>query len=518
MPDREDDDAGDVNERQRALLSNLAAVRAVTGAIEGTLGPNGLDCLLVDENGQVVLTNDGVTILQHLEVTHPAARLLIQAAKAQERAVGDGTTTATILAGAFIAEGANQILRGVPATRVIEGIGVGLDTARTALARLRRPVAGLDDPVLPSVALVAGRGDTGLAAAVLGAARQLGEARMLDPGASLAASVVGLEGATDAAIRGLIVEREPLVPEMPARLVEARVLVVDGALEPEPLPVEALTSAAGLARVEAGRAAFRVQLDRLAEAGITFVLASRGIADIAAQFFVDRGILGLRRVSERDLARVASFTGARILRHASWPVQVELSALAGRVSLVEVDREARLVRLAGGDGQAEVTIVIGGSTSEVVAERERIARDAASSLQHALRGGVVPGGGAAELALARALAQTGTCGMSSYGIACVREALKRPLAQLAANAGYNPLEKVEEAYAAQERTGLPGLGIEAATGQVRDLTEAGIWDPYPVKEYALRTAGEVARAILRITSILRMKPGASDGDGWHDPA
>ena len=147
MPDLEDGSAT-ANEGQRALLSNLAAVRAVCGAVEGTLGPKGLDCLLVEDGGEVILTNDGVTILRHLAMDHPAARLLIQAARAQEREAGDGTTTATILAGALIEEGANQMIRGVPAARVVEGIQAGLVEAQSALADLRRPVTGLDDPIL----------------------------------------------------------------------------------------------------------------------------------------------------------------------------------------------------------------------------------------------------------------------------------------------------------------------------------------------------------------------------------
>lgn len=190
----------------------------------------------------------------------------------------------------------------------------------------------------------------------------------------------------------------------------------------------------------------------------------------------------------------------------------------GRAALVEVDREAGAVRLTGGAGQAEAFVVVGGRTSEVVAERERIARDAIASMRYALEGGVVPGGGAVELALSRALARAEATGLARYGIACVGEALKQIPAQLAINAGFNPLEKVEEAYAAQERAGSPNLGLDAETGAVIDLAAAGIWDPHPVKEHALRTAGEVAAAVLRINNILKMRPGAGAESGWYDPA
>ncbi len=512
-----DNDEGGLGEGQSALLSNLAAVRAVTAAVEGTLGPKGLDCMLVDESGGVITTNDGVTILQHLEVTHPAARLLIQAARAQERAVGDGTTTAIILAGALIGEGANQILRGVPATRVIEGIGTGVREALAILADLRRTVSDLDDPAVSSVALVAGRGDAGLARVVLTAARALGTARLLGEGFNLAEAVLGLESANDEAFPGVVAEREPASAEMPRFLNGPRVLVIEGALEPESLPSEALASAAGLARAEAVRAAFRAGLDRLVDAGVGLVLTGRGMDESAVRFFVDRGVIGVRRVADRDLRRIASLTGARV---ASWPLGLDgasVTPFLGLAASVEFDHRARLVRIAGSHEPAEVTIILGGSTAEVVAERERIARDAASSVQHALCGGVVPGGGAVELALSRGLGRFAAGGMSSYGVACVREALRRPLAQLAANAGFHPLEKVEEVYAAQESTGLPFLGIDADSGSVLDLAEAGILDPYPVKAHAIRTAGEVATAILRINNILKMRPGSREEGAWQDP-
>ncbi|MGE5551683.1 MAG: TCP-1/cpn60 chaperonin family protein [Bacteroidota bacterium] len=507
----------EMSEGHRTLLSNLAAVRAVTSAIEGTLGPKGLDCMLVDENGEVILTNDGVTILQHLEVAHPAARLLIQAARAQERAVGDGTTTATILAGALIGEGIDQILRGVPVTRVIDGLRAGIAEVLAELNALRRPIDGLSDPALRSVALVAGRSDASLAETVLAGAGLLGPARLAAAGFSLAECVLGMEGAADEAYPGVIVEREPASLEMPVRLGETRVILLAGALEPDPLPPEALSTAAGLHRAEARQAAFRAELASLADGGIGLVFAGRGMAESAVQFFAERGILGVRRVADRDLRRVASLCGARLARRVPEPPLSGANPYIGRIASAEFDVNARILRLAGGPGPAEATIVIGGRTTEVVAERERIARDAASSVQQAIKGGVVPGGGAVELALSRALARHSAGGLAAYGLACVREALKRPLAQLAANAGYNPLAKVEEVYTAQERTGQASLGFDPETGSVLDVVEAGVVDPYPVKEHALRTAGEVATAILRINNILKMHTGSREDGTWHDP-
>ena len=164
--------SGEGEERSSALAGNAAAIAAVAAAVEGTLGPRGLNSMLVDRHGDVTITNDGSTILQKIEVNHPAARLLIATARAQDEQVGDGTTTATILAAALVGEGVKQVQRGVPVTRVIEGMKVGLAAALQALREAARPVT-LDDPLLRQAALVAGRGEEDLADLVLQAARQI---------------------------------------------------------------------------------------------------------------------------------------------------------------------------------------------------------------------------------------------------------------------------------------------------------------------------------------------------------
>jgi chaperonin GroEL (HSP60 family) len=152
-----------------------------------------------------------------------------------------------------------------------------------------------------------------------------------------------------------------------------------------------------------------------------------------------------------------------------------------------------------------VTIIIGGSTREIVNERERIARDASAAVQAAWCGGVVPGGGSVELAIARRLAGQQFKGMASFGFQCVIEALKRPMTQICMNAGFNPLEKIEEVLAHTGASITYAYGVNCDTGSVEDVTTAGIWDPYEVKYHAIKTAGKVCEAILRINTIIKMK-------------
>src|SRR5665647_1832999 len=161
-------------ERYTTLLNNAGAIRAICSAVEGTLGPKGLDTMLVGTQGEVIITNDGVTILEKMDVTHPAARLLIQVARSQQEQVGDGTTTATVLAGAIVAEGVAQVTRGVPVAKVVKGIQDGVAAALDSLSKRSRRIEGLNDPLLYRIGYIAGREHADLAQLILAGAHQLG--------------------------------------------------------------------------------------------------------------------------------------------------------------------------------------------------------------------------------------------------------------------------------------------------------------------------------------------------------
>ena len=185
----------------------------------------------------------------------------------------------------------------------------------------------------------------------------------------------------------------------------------------------------------------------------------------------------------------------------------DLQKVLGHAETVYEDEKLEHIRIMGGRGKPAATILVGAATQEVVGERQRIARDAASSVQAAVRGGYVAGGGSVEIAIARAIEKSrgNLKGMAAYGLDCVVNALKRPLAQIVENAGYNPLEKVENVVAAQTEKKTDSLGIDCETGEIADMIKAGVIDPAPVKLHALKAAGEVATAILRIDTIIRKK-------------
>ncbi|MGO0122670.1 TCP-1/cpn60 chaperonin family protein [Desulfothermobacter acidiphilus] len=509
----------EVNERLAALLSNANAVRAIAAAVEGTLGPKGLDTMLVDRFGEVIITNDGVTILSTMEASHPAAKMVINVAKAQEQEVGDGTTTTTVMAGAMVSTGVELVLKGVPVARVIEGLRQGLEFALEALAAKAVPLEGLEDPRLRQVALVAGRGHRDIAELVVEAARLVGELELRRAAFKLADTVVAEEGAENQVFQGLVLNKSRLNRHMPERLERQRVLLLDDALEPEEIEEGALRTEAGFARYLALQEEFKRNLAKLLELDVGLVLTARGVADIAEELLTDAGVMVVQRVLQRDLRRVAEHTGARPIKRTGLKKSPEeLARYLGEVE--EVFEEEKLEKIfLRGAGKPMATIIVGAATAEVVGERERIAKDAAGAVQAAVKGGVVPGGGSVELAVAQEVEQRKSeiRGMAAYGVSCVVEALRRPLAQIVANAGFNPLEKMGDVIAAQASTGRDSLGIDCDTGEIVDMLAAGVLDPALVKQHALRAAGEIAEAILRIDTIIRKREDqAKGGEGSTD--
>ncbi|MBM3500121.1 MAG: chaperonin [Armatimonadetes bacterium] len=510
----------DVDEKRRALRSNASAVRTIASAVEGTLGPKGLDVMLVDRQGGVTITNDGSTILGRIDAQHPASRLLIHGARAQDEAVGDGTTTATVLAAALIEEGVKHVLEGVPPAKVIEGMRAGVAAAVEWLTGQATTVAGLDDPLLLSAARISARGDDGLARLAVEAAAILPEERLRDnPAFRLSGCVVAQEGAPDAVFEGLIIDKSRMNRQMPATLRKARVLVVADALEPEKVDDEALATEAGFRRHAVLREEFEANVRRLVELGVNFVAVERRVDEVAEELLTEAGVMVLRRLGRRDLAAISEHCGARpVMRSALRRKADEVAAALGAAEEIAEDERLGFVAIRGGDGTPAATLLVGAGTAEVKEERLRIGHDAAAAVQAAIRGGVLPGGGAAEIGALPAVERRrgGLSGLAVYGADAVTAALKRPLAQIVVNAGYNPLEKVAQVVARQAATGSCALAIDCDTGEVADMTAAGIVDPAPVKTAALQTAAEIAEAILRIGVVIRMK-AADRGAATADP-
>ena len=287
---REAVSGAEVDERLAALMTNSNAIRAIASAVEGTLGPKGLDTMLVDKFGEVVITNDGVTILTMMEANHPAARMLINIARAQQEEIGDGTTTATVMAGALVSSGVEQVARGVPVARVIEGLRAGLKRALEIMRGQARPVEGLEDPVVRQVALVAGRDHVDIADLAVKAALLIGEEKLKDPTFKFSDTVVAEEGADNEVFMGVIINKERMNRQMPRELNQAHVLVIDDAFEPEEISDEALGTEAGFARYLQLQEEFKSNVKKIVKLGVGLVLVDRGVADVADDILTDAGL------------------------------------------------------------------------------------------------------------------------------------------------------------------------------------------------------------------------------------
>ncbi len=491
------------------LENNANAVRAVMAAVESTIGPKGLDTMLVDQFGNVVITNDGVTILNMMEVSHPVARMLIHAINAQQEEVGDGTTTAALMAGEMVTHGLEQVNKGVPVAQVLAGLRYGVKEACRLMEQEAVLVGSMDTGQLYNVAYVAGREDEAIAQLIMEGARLIGEEKLLDTNFRFSQRVRAVEGAESEVLNGVLIGKERLSRQMPLELEgNISVMVLDDALEPEEVGNIALATESGFQQHLVMKEEFKDNIKKLVHSGVQAIFVDRGVDDLAAELLEEAGILVVARVPHRELTDLAEHCGAKLLKRTALrkPLE-ELQKQFGTATHIIGNEKLSQVKVLGGNGKKMATILVGATTGEVVGEKERIAKDAAASVQSALQKGLVAGGGAAELAVARQLEQNKNAlsGMAVFGADCVIAALKKPFMQMIANAGFNPLEKHGDVNRAQELQQNHHLSINCDTGRVEDLYISGIVDPLYVKLHGLKTAGEVAEAILRINIIVKKK-------------
>lgn len=499
-------EAEHAEEKISALQTNAQAVRAVRNAIEGTIGPKGLDTMLVRPNGDILITNDGVTILEEMQADHPAARMLVHLARGQQNAVGDGTTTATLICAELVLSGVEQAAKGIPIMKIIEGIELGVAAGLKALKEEVRQDSVSD--ALYKIALIAGRGNKDIANLVVEAAQKVGEEKLMRPHFRLAEQICAQENSLSEVFPGVLITKERMSCEMPTLSKAVNVLVVDDALEMPEIKAETLAVESGVERYLALQSEFVANLKKLRQLNVGLVLTDRNIAPEAEEFFVESGIIALRRVEHQELVAAAEHTGARLIKRTGLKKSCEeLAGVIGFADIVKVDEKLQQLRISGGKGENAVTILVGAATRENALERQRIAADAASSVQAAVRSSVVAGGGAVEIALVRSIRnfRKTIAGMSAYGVDCVIAALECPVAQMAKNSGYNPLEKVESLIAAQNQAKSTTIGLNCNNGNLEDMLLNGIIDPLDVKYQALQGAAEVAIAILKIEKIIRAK-------------
>lgn len=480
-----------------ALESNVNAVIAVADTVRTTLGPKGLDKLLIDQAMNRHISNDGVTILLSLKTIHPVARMVVEIAERQEQLVGDGTTTAVVMAAEMVKEGKRLIKElGVHPTKVIEGIESGVCYACELLEKSARKIS-IDDIELEHVvntSLASKLDGNRLSSIVICAIRAVGNNALYNGSYNFDKSikVVRRMNMDDRVISGLILERSRMDKDMPLEVKNARILVCK--LDLKPVKESWLKDNSryeDLLTMERDRVTKAKEIvDAMLATGANVILiASPEIDDTVENLLISRRVFAAI-ISADEIEDVTHYTGARPVRLMD---DLKLLDIIGHADRVYEDEDNNIIYIEGGKNKNIVTIIVSGTTKETSLERWRAARDGVNAAEAALNKGIVVGGGAAELHVIDKMKGLKLKGLEQVGVDVVAAALESIMRQILTNAGFNGLEKIMTA-----KTLPDTFGIDINTGEPIDMMEAGVLDPLLVKTTALKAAGEIAKAVLKI--------------------
>ena len=506
-----------------ALVNNVRAASSLAGAIRSTLGPKGLDKMLVDEDGSALVTNDGVTVLETASVEHPTARLLIDASSSQDRAARDGTTTTVLLISEMLQNALELVRMGVHPSVIVNGYGIALEESLSEVERVSRDSDESQKMQVVRTTLQ-GKGDSSLCEKIsslaIKAADGLSEE---DGGDDLERLRVkrlqvrqGNVMETDL-ISGLMLLKSRVDPSSPPNSDGGNVAIIDGSLGQAKLEISASIEVDSIGVLgkfhERARDEIRKQVENLSSIGADLLVVREGIDDEAVPILTDSGITAYRRFERKDLDLLAKITGAKPGRDPARIRKEDLGSFSKRSEESIADVKHTLIE-GGGVG---MTFVVKGSSSTIREEATRIFDDAIG-VAHRLgsRPGVLPGGGAIQAHLARHLrsfsqTQSGREQLAIEAYASALEAIPRILAE---NAGRDPVEVALSLSASQKESG-PWIGFDIKTGENRDMGESGILDPEFVVRHALSGATEAAIGVLRIDDMLWAKTDPSTPE-WQE--
>jgi chaperonin GroEL (HSP60 family) len=480
-----------------AMESNSNAVMAVADTVRTTLGPKGLDKLLIDQAMNRHISNDGVTILLSLRAIHPVARMIVEIAERQEQLVGDGTTTAVVMAAEMIKEGKRLVRElGVHPTKVVEGIESGVRHACSLLEKETRSIT-LEDTTLEQVvrtSLSSKLDGKQLASLVISALRMVGKKAIYNGSYNFDRSIMVIRKTNieDKVVNGMILERKRLDTEMPPDVTEPKIMIVKMDLKPvKESWLKENTQYQDILSMENDRLAKAKQIvDSIIATGANAILiASPEVDQVIEDLLVAKKVFAVR-ISTDEIEYLSRYIGAKPIRLLE---DLKIPNILGSSQRIFEDEQDGLIYVENGSNQNMVTIIVSGSTKETSQERWRAVIDGTNAAEAALNGGVVAGGGSAELHIIEKVKKLRLKGLEQVGLDVVMSALESIMRQILTNAGFNGLEKVMAARSSPE-----GFGIDINTGDPVDMWKMGIIDPLLVKTMALKAAGEIAKSVLRI--------------------
>ncbi len=512
-----------------AQLNNISAARTIAEAVKSTLGPRGMDKMLVDSMGDVVITNDGVTILKEIDVQHPAAKMLVEVAKTQDDECGDGTTTAVILAGELLKKAVDMVDANVHPTTITEGYRMAADKAQQILKDIGMDVSVDDREKLKNIAM------TSMISKAVSSSRELMADLTVDAITAIAEEGDGLKidldnvqivkkqgGSMDDTelIQGIIVDKEPVHSAMPKTVKDARIALLDAPLEVQKTEVDAeieITDPSQLqAFLDEEEKMLRDMVKHIKGVGANVVMCQKGIDDLAQHFLAKENIFALRRVKKSDMKKLSKATKGSIVNKLNELEEEDL----GRADNLEVKRiqEQEMTFVTGCDNPKAVTVLIRGGTEHVVDEIERSLNDAMSVVRNAIEDGImVTGGGSTAIEMAMKLRDYAASvgGREQIAIDAFASALEVVPTSLAENAGLDPIDILIDLRKAH-KAGDVNAGINVHTGKITSMLEENVLEPYRVGKQAVNSATDAAIMILRIDDVIASK-GSRGGGGGPGP-
>ena len=521
---------------REAQHANITAVKIVAESVRSTLGPKGMDKMLVSSFGDVTITSDGRTILDEMEIEHPAAKMLVEVAKTQDKEAGDGTTSAVIIAGELLNKAEELIDKNIHPTIIIDGYKKAASKALKTLEKIAIPVNLKKTEYLKKAAMTSMASKTVseqkeflaeiAVKAMLSVAVKEGQKFKVDVEDIKVEKKTGESLKDTSLVNGIILDKEIVHSRMAKKVVKAKIALIDTALEVKKTEIDAKINIETPEQINAflnqEESIIRGMTDKIVESGAKVVICQKGIDDMAQHFLSKKGIIAIRRAKKSDMEKLAKATGATIVTNISTITAKDL----GFAALVEERKigEDKMTFIEGCKNPKSVTILIRGGTQRLTAEAERSLHDALSVIKDILEEPkILAGGSAPELEMASVLKKYAETlpGREQIAVRIFAEALEAITITLTENAGLNPIDILSELRSRHEK-GEKWAGIEVMSGKVQDMFKMGVFEPLAVKKQIIKSSTEAASLILRIDDILAaskmkappMSPGGAPGGGY----
>ncbi len=501
---------------KEALHNNILAGKVLAEIMRTSLGPKGMDKMLVDQFGDITITNDGATILDEIDIVHPGAKFIAKLAKSQDIEVGDGTTTTVVLAGELLAQAEDLLREDIHPTMIIDGYQKALKKALEILDEIAIPIDVNNEEMVKEISktAIASKILAGVADHFAELAIKAVKAVMREENGKLKIPLGDIkiekrEGGSledSELIDGIVLDKEVVHHRMPRKVEDAKIALIAYALElekPEVADVNVMMDTETIdALLRWERDKLKEMAEKIIKSGANVVFCQKGIDDIVQHYLAKHGILAVRRVKKSDMEKLAKATGAKIIMNEDFLTPDAL----GYAKVVEERKvgDENMIFVRGCKNPKSVSILIRGGTKLVVEEAERSLNDLLNTVRNIyLEPKVVPAGGAPELEIAMRLEKYAdeVGGKESLAIKAFARAIESIPATLIETTGMDVVETLEElrTYHAQ---GRKSYGIDVIEGKIKDMAEAKIFDPIRVKKNAIKSATEAALMILRIDDII----------------